>query len=263
MPIVRRTALLSLAGLALTSAFIPSASAEAKRPRGAPYSGPPIAMLVYPGMTALDLVGPHHFLGATGAQIELVTTQTDLRPVASDLGLEIQPTATFDTCPEDVTLVFVPGGTRGTIAAARDLRTLAFIRDRASRARYVTSVCTGSLVLGAAGVLRGKRATSHWIVRDLLAQFEAIPEDSRVVRDGNVITGAGVAAGLDFGLTLAAELAGQNAAEGILLVSEYDPEPPFSGGSPATARPEILEAVRNGGLSRFMADARTLRIIGA
>ncbi|AZQ67630.1 DJ-1/PfpI family protein [Silicimonas algicola] len=263
MPIDRRTALLSLAGLALAPALAPAALAEPQRPAGAPVSGPPIAMLVYPEMTALDLVGPHHFLGATGAPIELVTTQRDLRPVPSDLGLAIQPTATLETCPEDVTLLFVPGGTRGTIAAARDPRTLAFVRDRASRARYVTSVCTGSLVLGAAGVLRGKRATSHWIVRDLLTQFDAIPTASRVVRDGNVITGAGVSAGLDFGLTLAAELAGQDEAEGILLVSEYDPEPPFPGGSPETARPEILEALRAGGLSRFVAEARTLRIAGA
>lgn len=261
MPIDRRTALLSLASLALVPSLAPAALAESQRPSGAPFSGPPIAMLVYPEMTALDLIGPHHFLGATGASIELVTTQRDLSPVASDLGLAIQPTSTFETCPEDLTLLFVPGGTRGTIAAARDPRTLAFLRDRASRARYVTSVCTGSLVLGAAGVLRGKRATSHWIVRDMLGQFEAVPTAGRVVRDGNVITGAGVSAGLDFGLTLAAELAGQDEAEGILLVSEYDPDPPFPGGSPATARPEILDAVRNGRLSRFVSEVQTLRIL--
>lgn len=260
MLIDRRTALLTLAGYTLVPSIAPAALADSHRPSGEPFSGPPIAMLVYPEMTALDLVGPHHFLGATGARIELVTTQRDLSPVSSDLGLPILPTATFETCPEDVTLLFVPGGTRGTIAAARDARTLALVRDRASRARYVTSVCTGSLVLGAAGVLRGKRATSHWIVRDLLGQFEAIPTTGRVVRDGNVITGAGVSAGLDFGLTLAAELAGQDEAEGILLVSEYDPEPPFPGGSPATARREILDAVRNGGLSRFVAEVQTLRI---
>jgi cyclohexyl-isocyanide hydratase len=260
MPIDRRTALLTVAGLALAPALAQSTTSETPRRQSERFSGPPIAMLIYPEMTALDLVGPHHFLGATGARIELVTTGTDLRPVPSDLGLAIQPTATFETSPDDLTLLFVPGGTRGTIAAARDSRTLAFVRDCASRAQYVTSVCTGSLVLGAAGVLRHKRATSHWIVRDLLSQFEAIPTQGRVVRDGNVITGGGVAAGLDFGLTLAAELAGPDAAEGILLVSEYDPEPPFLGGAPETARPEIVEAVR-GGLSRFVAEARTLRMI--
>lgn len=264
MQIDRRTALASLAGLALVPAFTRTVAGEAAPPASVkPFSGDPIAMVLYPEMTALDLVGPYHFLGATGARIELVTTQSDLSPVPSDLGLAIQPTATLETCPENLTLLFVPGGTRGTIAAARDPRTISFIRDRASRARYVTSVCTGSLILGAAGALRGKRATSHWIVRDLLEQFEAIPTAGRVVRDGNVITGAGVSAGLDFGLTLAAELHGQDEAEGILLVSEYDPEPPFPGGSPETARPEIVDAVRRGGLSRFVAEARTLRIAGA
>jgi len=264
MPIDRRTALLSLAGLSLVPTFATAAFDKASGPATRkPFSGPPIAMLVYPEMTALDLVGPHHFLAATGAQIELVTTQSDLRPVRSDLGLAIQPTATFKTCPEDLTLLFVPGGTRGTIAAARDQRVISFIKDRAARARYVTSVCTGSLVLGTAGVLRGKRATSRWIVRDLLAQFEAIPTADRVVCDGNIITGAGVSAGLDFGLTIAAELTGQDEAEGILLVSEYDPEPPFTGDSPETARPIILEAVRRSGLSQFVDEVRTLRIAGA
>lgn len=263
MHIDRRTALASLAGLALAPAFARTAAAEGERSAiTRPFSGEPIAMMLYPGMTALDLVGPYHFLGATGARIELVTTHPDLSPVHSDLGLAIQPTATFETCPEDLTLLFVPGGTRGTIAAARDQRTISFIRDRASRARYVTSVCTGSLILGVAGVLRGRRATSHWIVRDLLEQFGAIPTAGRVVRDGNVITGAGVSAGLDFGLTLAAELRGQDEAEGILLVSEYDPEPPFTGGSPEAARPEIADAVRRG-LSPFVAEARTLKMLGA
>jgi cyclohexyl-isocyanide hydratase len=264
MPVDRRTALASLAGLALAPALAPLAAAEETRPASIqPFSRAPVAMLLYPEMTALDLVGPYHFLGATGARIELVSTQSDLRPVPSDLGLAIQPTTTFETCPDDLTLLFVPSGTNGTIAAARDPRTIAFVRERASRARYVTSVCTGSLILGAAGVLRGKHATSHWIVRDLPDQFDAIPTAGRVVRDGPVITAAGVSAGLDLGLALAAELGGQDAAEGILLVSEYDPEPPIPGGSPETARPEIVEAVRRGGLSRFVAEARTLRIAGA
>lgn len=180
----------------------------------------------------------------------------------SDIGLAIQPTATFDDCPEDVTLLFVPGGTFGTIAAARDPRTIAFVRDRASRAHYVTSVCTGSLILGVAGALRGKRATSHWIVRDLIRQFDAVPTAGRVVRDGGVITGAGVSAGLDFGLTLAAELRGTGEAEAILLVSEYEPEPPFAGGSPESARPETVELIRRG-LAPFVDEARSLRIAGA
>jgi putative intracellular protease/amidase len=198
----------------------------------------------------------------SGASVDLVTIGTDLSPVTSDLGLALQPTATLDTCPEDLTLLFVPGGTMGTLAAARDPATVEFIRDRASRARFITSVCTGSLILGAAGVLRGKRATSHWITRDLLVQFEAVPTAARVVRDGNVITGAGVSAGLDFGATLVAEMRGTRDAEAILLVSEYDPDPLFPGGSPETARPEIVELIGQG-LAPFVAEARTLSILGA
>ncbi len=156
----------------------------------------------------------------------------------------------------------MPGGTSGTIAAARDRETVAFLRDRAARARYVTSVCTGSLVLGTAGLLAGKRATSHWVARDLLARFGAIPTAGRVVRDGNVITGAGVSAGLDFGLALVAELRGMPEAEAIHLVSEYDPEPPFPGGSPATARQETVALVTEK-LARFVEEARSLRVWNA
>jgi transcriptional regulator GlxA family with amidase domain len=137
-----------------------------------------------------------------------------------------------------------------------------FVRSRAATARYITSVCTGSLVLGAAGLLRGKKATSHWVVRDLLVQFEAVPTQARVVRDGNVITGAGVSAGLDFGASLVAEMRGMMDAEAILLVSEYDPDPPFPGGSPETARPEIVDLISQG-LAPFVEEARTLRILGS
>ena len=263
MDLSRRSTLAALAGLTLSPA-LPSllqAQQQAAAPIR-PTSGEPIAMLLYPGMTALDLVGPYHFLASTGVEVHLVTTGPDLSPVPSDLGLALQPTATFATCPEDLTLVFVPGGTMGTVAAARDPATVRFIRDRASRAHYVTSVCTGSLVLGAAGLLRGKRATSHWIARDLLTRFEAIPTAGRVVRDGNVITGAGVSAGLDFGCTLVAEMRGMLDAEAILLVSEYDPNPPFPGGSPETARPDIADLVSQG-LAPFVEEARTLGILGA
>lgn len=199
-----------------------------------------IAMLLYPGMTALDFVGPYHFLAMMpGATVHLVTNQADLRPVASDLGMAIQPTCRMDECPADLTVLFVPGGMGGTLAAAADPATVAFVRDRASRARYVTSVCTGSLILGAAGVLQGKRATSHYAVVPLLDRFGATAETGRVVKHGNVITGAGVSAGLDFGSALVAELRGTALAEFAVLVSEYDPAPPIRGGSPATARPEI------------------------
>jgi cyclohexyl-isocyanide hydratase len=200
-----------------------------------------IAMLLYPGMTALDFAGPYHFLALTGAKIHLVTNQKDLTPVASDLGMAIQPTVTMEDCPTDVTVLFAPGGMGGTLAAASDPATLAFVRDRGSRARYVTSVCTGSLVLGAAGLLHGKRATSHFSVVPLLSHFGALPTYERVVMDGNVITGAGVSAGLDFGSALVEALRGRPMAELGVLISEYEPAPPIRGGSLATARPEIAQ----------------------
>ena len=218
-----------------------------------------IAMLLYPGFTALDFVGPHHFLAAMpGAKVHLVTNQPDLRPVSSDLGLPVQPTVTMADCPRDVTILFAPGGTSGTLAAARDKATIEFIRDRGSRAQLVTSVCTGSLILGAAGLLRGKRATSHWCVVPMLGQLGAIPATERIVRDGNVITAAGVSAGLDFGSALVAELRGKPLAEAATLIAEYAPEPPFPG-SIETARPEIAAAAA-GMLQGFVADAKTLKL---
>jgi cyclohexyl-isocyanide hydratase len=220
-----------------------------------------IAMLIYPGFTALDFMGPHHFFGGMPrARIHVVTTQADLSPVASDLGLLVQPTVTLESCPSDLTLIFVPGGTAGTVAAASDPRVVSFVKDRGSRARYVTSVCTGSLVLGAAGLLDGKRATSHWVTLPLLAQFGATPVSERVVRDGNLITGAGVSAGLDFGITVVEELHGRDVAEAGVLISEYAPQPPIGGGTLATARPEIAALLQNG-LAPFVELASSLRVL--
>lgn len=225
-----------------------------------PLGNEQIAMLLYPGMTALDFVGPYHFLAMMpGAKIHLVTNQSDLRPVPSDLGMAIQPTIIMAECPKDLTLVFCPGGTSGTLAAARDKATIDFIRDRAKQARFVTSVCTGSLILGVAGVLRGKRATSHWSVVPLLSQLGATPVRERVVRDGKVITGAGVSAGMDFGVTLVAELRGRPLAETTTLISEYAPEPPFASGTLEAAPPAIAragEVILRG----FVANAETLTI---
>lgn len=214
-------------------------------------------MLLYPGFTALDLVGPYHFLGGTGAKVHLVTNQTGMQPVPSDIGMAIQPTATLADCPEDLTLLFIPGGTTGTIAAAQDRATLAFLKHQARSARYVTSVCTGSLVLGAAGLLRGRRATSHWSVVDTLARFGATPVRERVVRDGNLITGAGVSAGMDFGVTVVAELLGRQAAEAGVLIAEYAPEPPFATGSVESAPPELVTLLKQS-LSGFVAQAERL-----
>ena len=197
-----------------------------------------IAMLIYPGMTVMDLIGPHCFLGGLmGAKVLLVAKS--LEPVTSDTGVTITPTASFETCPRDLTVLFTPGGADGTLAAAKDPQTRAFMADRGARAKYITSVCSGSLILGAAGLLKGYKATSHWSVRHVLAGFGAIPTDARVVRDRNRITGAGVTAGLDFGLTMVAELRDRTYAECCQLMSEYDPDPPFHAGSLKTAPPEV------------------------
>lgn len=201
-----------------------------------------IAMLIYPGMTVMDLVGPHCMFGSLmGAKIHLVAKS--LAPVTSDAGMTIVPDATFETCPRDLTVLFTPGGTDGTLAAAADPATRAFMADRGARAKYVTSVCSGSLILGAAGLLKGYKATSHWACRDALAGFGAIPTDARVVRDRNRITGAGVTAGLDFGLAMVAELRDRTYAECSQLVSEYDPDPPFNAGSMKTAPAEVRTAM--------------------
>lgn len=201
-----------------------------------------IGMLVYPGMTVMDLIGPHCMFGSMmGAKIHIVAKSLD--PVTSDAGLTVVPDATFETCPKDLTVLFAPGGTDGTLAAATDPDTLAFFADRGARASYITSVCSGSLILGAAGLLKGYKATSHWSCRDALAGFGAIPTEARVVRDRNRITGAGVTAGLDFGLSMVAELRGQTYAECAQLMGEYDPDPPFNAGSMHTAPEYVKKAM--------------------
>ena len=202
-----------------------------------------IAMLVYPKMTALDLIGPQYmFASLMGAKVHLVGKTRD--PVTSDTGVTITPTASFDDCPRDLTVLFAPGGTEGAIAAMRDDATREFMADRGARAKYVTSVCTGSLILGAAGLLKGYKATSHWAARASLAEFGALPTDERVVRDRNRITGAGVTAGLDFGLMMVAEMRDANYAQSLQLLCEYDPHPPFTSGSVHTAPPDVLAMMK-------------------
>lgn len=262
MSLNRRTFLAAAAAAPFAvSASLQPARGDSSPPPPLSGDADEIAMLVYPGFTALDFMGPHHFFGGMPrARIHVVTTQPDLSPVTSDLGLGVQPTATFETCPENVALIFVPGGTMGTVEAARDPRVVSFVRDRASRARYVTSVCTGSLVLGAAGMLVGKRATSHWATLPLLEQFGATPISERVVRDGNIITGAGVSAGLDFGITVVEEMHGRMVAEAGVLISEYAPQPPIDGGTLESARPEIASLLQNS-LAGFVTLASDLRIL--
>ncbi|MHC2086193.1 DJ-1/PfpI family protein [Methylobacterium sp. CM6244] len=208
--------------------------------RASALSRPPvsIAMLMFPGMTALDLVGPQAILaGLAGGRLHLVARQTG--PIPSDTGLTMVADTSFETCPGEIDVLFVPGGD-ATPGQMREEATLAFLRDRAARASWVTSVCTGSLILGAAGLLDGYRATSHWCVREtVLPRLGAIPVNRRVVVDRNRITAAGISAGLDFALVLAALLHGDDAARTSQLVAEYAPEPPFSAGTPETAGPDI------------------------
>jgi transcriptional regulator GlxA family with amidase domain len=200
-----------------------------------------IAMLLFPGMTALDLVGPQTLLAGM-AQDSLYLVAEQIGPVATDTGLALVATHSFETCPQALDVLFVPGGD-GTPAQMRNPTLLAFLRERAARATWLTSVCTGSLILGAAGLLRGYRATSHWCLRDAaLPLLGAEPVAERVVFDRNRVTGAGVSAGLDLGLALAARLRGAEYARTAQLVAEYAPVPPFQAGTPAQAGPAAVEA---------------------
>jgi cyclohexyl-isocyanide hydratase len=197
-------------------------------------------MLVFPNLTQLDLTGPYEVLcRLPGAETVLLWKSLD--PVRSEHGLTIVPMATFSSCPP-LNLVLVPGGT-GINPLLEDAEVLAFLRRAAERARYIVGICTGSLVLGAAGLLRGRRAGTHWMSRDLLRAFGAEPVAERVVVDGNIITGGGVTAGIDVALAVAAEIAGRETAERIQLGIEYAPAPPFGSGSPETADPAVLAAV--------------------
>lgn len=191
------------------------------------------AMLLYPGMTALDLVGPQYVFAAMMQSVHLVAKSNE--PVLSDTGLAIVPTITFEDCPEKVTILFVPGGSEGTLAAMEDEATLSFVRSRGEQADYVTSVCTGSLILAAAGLLEDYKATSHWVAKHLLEEAGAEPEEGRVVIDRNRVTGGGVTAGLDFGLALAGRIRGDEYAKLIQLIAEYSPEPPYRAGTPREA----------------------------
>ena len=195
-----------------------------------------IGMLLYPGLTLLDLIGPQTVF-SWFANTHLVWKTKDL--VYSDTGIGMQPTCTFETCPRDLDILFVPGGF-GQNQLMADAEVLAFLADRGPKAKYVTSVCSGSLLLGAAGLLNGYKATSHWAAREGLSAFGPIPTDARVVVDRNRITGGGVTAGIDFGLVILAKLRGDDAAKLTQLAMEYDPEPPFQAGSPKTAGPEIV-----------------------
>ena len=200
-----------------------------------------IGMLLFPRLTQLDLTGPYEVLARLpNTQVHLVAHGLD--PVKTDRGMMIVPTVTYADCPP-LDVVMAPGGP-GQQELMEDAVVLEFLQRQARSAKYITSVCTGSLVLGAAGLLRGKRATSHWAAIEHLAALGAFPVHERVVVDGNIVTGAGVASGIDFALTLAAILEGEEVARQIQLQIEYDPAPPFNSGSPRTASAEMLKALR-------------------
>jgi cyclohexyl-isocyanide hydratase len=200
-----------------------------------------IGMLLFPGLNQLDLTGPFEVLHRVpGARVHLVWKETAL--VRADSGLELRPTATLDGCPP-LDVLFVPGGF-GQWAVQTDETALAFLRAQGARARYVTSVCTGALVLGAAGLLEGYQATTHWAYVDLLKSFGARYRGGRVVEDRNRITGGGVTAGIDFGLRLLGRMAGDRAAQMTELTLEYAPAPPFGCGTPELAGPALTAAVR-------------------
>lgn len=197
-----------------------------------------IAFLLFPGVTQLDLTGPAQFLSRLpDAKVDLVWDSLD--PVPTDAGFSILPTATFADVPR-ADLLCVPGG-MGVASVIDHPRALDWVRQVGSDAQWVTSVCTGALVLGAAGLLRGYRATTHWAWHDLLPLFGAEPVQARTVIDRNRATGGGVTAGIDFALTLMARIAGDDAARAVQLALEYDPAPPFDSGSPAKAGAELVD----------------------
>jgi cyclohexyl-isocyanide hydratase len=200
-----------------------------------------VVMLAYPRMTQLDLTGPFEVF-ARFRELSIHLAWKSEEPIVDDAGLTLIPTVTFAECPQ-ADILFVPGGP-GQISLMDDHEVLTFLRAQAERASFVTSVCTGSLILAAAGLLTGYRATCHWLSLGQLGYFGAEPVAERVVVDRNRVTGAGVTSGIDFALTLMARLFGDERARRVQLSMEYDPEPPFSGGSLRSSDPAIVAAVQ-------------------
>jgi cyclohexyl-isocyanide hydratase len=199
-----------------------------------------VVVLLFPNVTQLDFTGPAQvFSKFPNAHVHLAWHT--LEPVPTDAGWCIVPTTTLEECPA-ADVLFVPGGS-GAFDLFTDHTALEFLRGQAANARWITSVCTGSFALAAAGLLTGYRATSHWASLQMLAEFGAIPVSNRVVRDRDRITGAGVTSGIDFAFVLAAELHGDEIARSIQLAIEYDPEPPFDHGSPGKADPSLVQEI--------------------
>jgi cyclohexyl-isocyanide hydratase len=203
-----------------------------------------VGILVFPDVQQLDLTGPFEvFASVPEAEVRLVWKR--IEPIVSATGLVLTPDLTFLACPQ-LDILCVPGGV-GVNPLMEDEEVLGFLRRQAEGARYVTSVCTGALVLAAAGLLAGRRATTHWASHDFLARLGAIPVQARVVADGKFMTGGGVTAGIDMALKVVAELLGQAIAEAVQLNLEYAPEPPFTAGRPETAPAKAVATVRERG----------------
>lgn len=200
-----------------------------------------IVFVLFDNVTHLDFAGPVQFLSRMpGAKIFVVSN--DGGPVTTDCGFSILPTTSFADC-QQADIICVPGG-HGVREAVADPAIIDFVRQQGKNATWVTSVCTGAFILGIAGLLQGKRATCHWGYTHLLPLVGATHEPARVVRDGNLVTAGGVTSGIDFAIELIAMISGEDIARSIQLALEYDPAPPFTGGTPATAPAQILSNLR-------------------
>lgn len=208
-----------------------------------------VGFVLFPELTQLDFTGPLQVLARLPGAVMHIAAKS-LAPVPSDCSLGLLPTTTFAACPQ-LDLICVPGGSQGVADAIRDAETVGFVRRQAAGAQYVTSVCTGAFLLGVAGLLKGRRATTHWAYADLLPLVGATHEKARVVKDGNVITAGGVTSGIDFGLGVVAELAGEDVARTIQLGIEYDPAPPFDSGHPDRAPAAITDSLMSGRYATF------------
>jgi cyclohexyl-isocyanide hydratase len=200
-----------------------------------------VGFVIFPELTQLDFTGPQQVL-ARLPQSAMHIIAKSAAPVPSDSGLSLVPTHTFENCPQ-LDLICIPGGSTGVVRAMGDRDTIEFVQRQSRKAKYVTSVCTGAFILGAAGLLKGRRATTHWAFTELLPLLGATHAKGRVVKDGNVITAGGVTSGIDFGLRVVAEIAGEEVAQAIQLGLEYDPDPPFDAGHPDRASDAVEAAV--------------------
>jgi cyclohexyl-isocyanide hydratase len=200
-----------------------------------------VGFVIFPELTQLDFTGPQQVL-ARLPQSAMHIIAKSAAPVPSDSGLSLVPTHTFENCPQ-LDLICIPGGSTGVVRAMGDRDTIEFVQRQSRKAKYVTSVCSGAFILGAAGLLKGRRATTHWAFTELLPLLGATHAKGRVVKDGNVITAGGVTSGIDFGLRVVAEIAGEEVAQAIQLGLEYDPDPPFDAGHPDRASDAVEAAV--------------------